>query len=335
MLMFFSIPAIPGALTRFEWLPPVWFLGLYYALQGKATPFLATTAVYAQWALLVSLVTAAVAYVLSYRVFLSSAAEQPDIVNRTLRLPAFVFRLADATVFRTPFERGTFRFILKTLFRSDRHIVILSGSLGLGAALAVQAALNPARGTPALFAVTLTIAYFLITALRFTYAVPSELRANWLFQSGVADPSPDPRAVARKVMLLAAMLFAVLPSTVICAIESGPAVALMHAAYVTLVCAGLAGMLLVGCRTIPFSCAFNTAGVNFALPLAGWFIGYVVFAFGLSGLEVFLMQRPLALSIFLAFGLFTWLVLRHLREETEPIVYEESPGTLELLRISE
>jgi hypothetical protein len=335
MLMFFSIPAIPPALASYEWLPPVWFLGLYYAIQGKASPLLATAATYAQWALVASLITAAVAYLLSYRVFLSSAAEKPDIINRTLRVPAFVFRLADLAIFRTPFERGTYRFILKTLFRSERHIVILSGALGLGAALAVQGALNHPRGTPALFIVTLTAAYFLITTLRFTYAVPSEIRANWLFQSGVADAAPDPRAVARKVMLLAAALLAVVPSTIVCAIEFGVVTALMHAAYVTLVCTGLAGLLLVGCRAIPFSCAFNTTGVNYALPLAGWFIGYLVFAFGLSGLEVFLLARPLALSVFLSAGVFAWLVLRHLREETEPIVYEESPGTLELLRISE
>jgi hypothetical protein len=335
LVMFFSTASVPPALAAYDWLPSVWFLGLYYSLQNKATPLLATMSGYAQWALLLSVVSAAVAYILSYRVFLGSAAETPDIVNRTLRVPAWVFRLTDATFLRNAFERGTFRFVLKTLFRSDRHTVIISGSLGLGAALAMQSALNPARGSIPLFTVTMTMAYFLITGLRFTFAVPSELRANWLFQSAVSDSEPDPRAIARKLILVAVSILVILPSAVVCAVAFGPAIALMHVVFLAIVCSFLAGALLIGSRVIPFTCAIATSGVNFALPVAGYFIGYLVFAFGLSGLEMFLLQRPAALAIFVGIAVLAWLGLRHMREGTEGLVYEESPGAFALLRISE
>jgi hypothetical protein len=335
LIMFVSVPVVATRLDHYEWLPPVWFLGLYYKIHGKATPMLATFAGHAQWALLASFVTAAVAYALSYRVFLTSAAETPDIVNRTLRIPRWVFRMADATLLPTAFERGTFRFMLKTLVRSDRHTVILSGALGLGAALSIGSVMNPARNTPPLFAVTLTMAYFLITALRMTFAVPAELRANWLFQVGVTDHAPDPGATARKMMLLPVVVLVVLPSTAICAYTFGLQMAFMHAVFLIAVCASLVGLLLLNVRAIPFTCSFSSEGTNFGIPLASCFIGYLVFAYGLSRMEAYLLAHPVALVVDLAILAAAWFGVIHLREGHDGLVYEETPGGFELLRISE
>jgi hypothetical protein len=335
LIMFVSIPVVATEFERYAWLPPVWFLGLYYQIHGKATPMLAAFASHAQWALLASFVTAALAYALSYRVFLASAAETPDIVNRTLRIPAWVFRVADATMLPTAFERGTFRFMLKTLVRSDRHTVILSGALGLGAALSIGSIMNPARDTPPLFAVTLTMAYFLITALRMTFAVPAELRANWLFQVGVVDYDPDPGATARKMILLPVLLLIVLPSTVICAYTLGLQMAFMHAVFLIAVCASLAGMLLWNVRAIPFTCSFSSEGTNFGIPLASYFIGYLVFGYGLSRMEAYLLTHPVAFIVDLVILGAIWFGVIRLREGQEGLVYEETPGGFELLRISE
>ncbi|HET8547982.1 MAG TPA: hypothetical protein VFL57_08260 [Bryobacteraceae bacterium] len=335
LLMFFSVPLVVRDLGQYGWLPPVWFLGLYYSIHGKATPLLGSFASCAPWALLSSVVAAAGAYALSYRPFLASAAETPDRVNRRLRIPAVVFRMTDATLLPTAFERGTFRFILKTLVRSDRHTVILMSGLGVAAALAIGFVLNPARNIPPLFAVTLTIAYFLITGLRIAFAVPAELRANWLFQAGVVDYDPDPRSVARKMMLVPALLLVVLPSTLICAISLGGQIAIMHAVFLTAVCASLIGLLLLNVRAIPFTCAFGTEGTNFGIRLAAYFIGYFVFAYGLSGMEVYLLSHPISLIVDLAVLIGVWLAVIRLREGQDALIYENTPGSFDLLRISE
>jgi hypothetical protein len=285
-------------------------------------------------------IVAALSYTAAYRRCFLKSAEIPEIVGSARRFPDWIWRVFDATILRTPFDRGCFRFSVKTLFRSDRHNTVLAAFLGVGAALAVQASVLPARDPGRLgvtnfaLSASLTIAYFLITGLRFCLGISHEERANWMFQSAVSDRAPDARGVTRKIILLftACVLIGMIP---VYTALAGPAVASFHVVYTAIQCIVLLELLLMNMRSIPFTCTYLPGKENVVFALAVYIVGFLVFAHASAEFEYWILMHPYSVYLFLlpmTAGLFA---LRRLREANQQIEYEQPAGDLQLLRLSE
>jgi hypothetical protein len=194
------LPANAAGSLRF--LPSIWFLGLYERVAHTPQPALASLGNWAILALVASILLAGVAYALCYRRHFLRLAETFDNLagasHAGPRLPGWLSRI----LFRGGFEQACTCFTVKVLLRSERHVMIFGGYLGLGLVIIAQTALDDSQ--TALSAVPLLISFFLITGLRFVFDVPAARAANWVFQSA-ADPHPAPSAVIRRFLLLAVL----------------------------------------------------------------------------------------------------------------------------------
>lgn len=346
LLLFFSVPAVTSALKMAGTnnttptlmnLPPAWFLSLYTGLQGHALSALTPMNGVAVRALACSIIAAAFFYAVSYRAYYLRTAETPEVGGGSRRLPNLVFAVLDRVLLRDPFERTCFRFSLRTLFRSDRHCAILAGGLGLGTALAVQSAavsVGGSRATAGELGIALTIVYFLVTSLRFSFGIPAELRSNWIFQTALTHASPNARSVARKILW--ALVMPVLAGAFLLhAVEWGVPMALLHCLYVAIMGAFLIELMLANYRAIPYTCADMPGRGNFVLALAIYAAGYVIFGRGLAALEQWVFSGPGRVIILIFFGAFAAFGIRHMRDDESKITYEGDSESVLLLRLSE
>jgi hypothetical protein len=228
----------------------------------------------------------------------------------------------------------------KTLLRSDRHTGVLAAFLGVGAALAVQACVLPAHDpghfgvTPLTLSGSLTLVFFLITALRLCFGIAQEERANWMFQIAVAQANPDARGVVRKFILLSTAVL-VLASILIYASLAGVGIALVHAAFTMLNAILLLEFLLLGFCNIPFTCTYLPGRENFVLAIVRFATAFLVFAHVAANLEYWLLQRPAFFSAHLIFVGGALFGLKFIQETGLPIEYEQPVSSLQLLRLSE
>jgi hypothetical protein len=150
-------------------------------------------------------------YVLSYYRYFIRIPETLDTTLRN-RKPRNLFpiRLMDRFALRSPFERATYRFAMKTLLRNERHSLLFGAFAGLGFVIASQtlvSAFNERPGSTAaapsaaLISVPLTLAYFLICGLRFVFDLPAEIRANWVHKVILDHRQPESADAARKVVM--------------------------------------------------------------------------------------------------------------------------------------
>jgi hypothetical protein len=264
----FAIPSmlkqLPGTWVRF--LPPIWFLGLCQLIRGKATPSLA---VLGRVALVGSgaLVVAAVAtYALSYRRCFAQIPETTDINPASRREHAsWIFPVLDRTILTSPFQRAAYRFVMKTVLRSEHHGLVLGGFFGLGIVTASQFLFASFNGnavqasslpSPEILAIPLVLSYCTILGVRFVFDIPTEIRANWIFRLYSDKTRHECIPLARKIMLTFVLpwVFAiVLP---VYGYVWGWRVGLLQTAVVTLWSLLLTEVLLLRFRKIPFTCSY-------------------------------------------------------------------------------
>lgn len=168
-----------------SWLPPVWFLGLYQSMLGDPDPGMHVLAGRAVTGLMVSIVLSLFTYAVAYHrhraMLIEGVAVSPKKRDRDLRLLGWLFP--------DPRQHAVIGFMLKTLAGSSQHrmiltayggfglAVLLSGIVGLGAVVG-QAKLPAA----AFIYVHVVMLAFLVVGLRHLFSMPSELKANWIFQ---------------------------------------------------------------------------------------------------------------------------------------------------------
>jgi hypothetical protein len=175
----FSIqPEITSELTRPEWarwLPPIWFLGLYQVLVGDPEPAMRALAYRAVIAL-------GVVIALTFATYLVSYQRRRILLVEGVRLSASGRSLSGIFLgwFVTdPREQAVWAFMLKTLARSSYHRMILVGYVGLAFALVVTGPRSIA--TSFVYFHLITLLFFLVGS-RHVFSIPTELKANWIFQ---------------------------------------------------------------------------------------------------------------------------------------------------------
>jgi len=350
ILMFLLSGRITGELQPYAtnnpaavyWFPPLWFLGLYQTQLGWTNPVFRELASHARMAAGWATAAALAAYVLSYkrhvRRSLESAAEfttQPSAVERGLS------RLLDRFVVRDLLQQAAFYFTWKTLTRSRRHKVFLAAYVAAGCALIFEGlAVLVARGgngwmhhpIPQLLPAPLILSFFILLGMRHVFAVPSELRANWVFQ--VCDRGEGWQCLAgvRKAMIAFGIvpLFALLlPLHVL---FWGWRAALLHMLFCAVISLLLVDILLANFEKLPFTCSYLAGKANLKVSWPIYLFGFTTYASACLTLEYWMFGRPvrflwlaaLVVLVRTALAIYRWRVMG--REVA--LVFDEQPEPL-------
>jgi hypothetical protein len=247
-----------GSVVRvLRWLPSYWFLGLYQQLNGSMHPLLEPLALQAWIGLAGVLCLTPLVYTLSYWRTLRRIVQEPDIVpgRRGLSwLPAFGSRRQTAIG----------QFSMRTLARSRQHRLILGFYLGIG--FAVTCLLLKGSGAVVnqpwrersmlLWAASMMLVVMAAVGTRVAFAMPLDLRANWVFRITGAPGGLESLTANRRALLLLAAVPVWLVTAVVC-------LTIWHSRQNAghLVALGFLGMIvadicLLGFRKIPFTCSW-------------------------------------------------------------------------------
>jgi CubicO group peptidase (beta-lactamase class C family) len=240
-----------------KWVPSYWFLGLFHELNGSMHPILAPLARRAWTGLVIVVCGTGVAYTLSYLRTLRRIVEEPDITPGSRRfgwLPSF----------GSPVQTAIGQFSVRTLVRSRQHRVILAFYWGIGFALtifllkapAIQDGTTTAGADTSLLAASIVMMVLAVAGMRVVFALPLDLRANWIFRVTPVAPARECVAATRRALLLLSAAPVWTGSTVLC-LRLWP----WRQATVHLVVLGLLGVLLGdlalrGFWKLPFTCSY-------------------------------------------------------------------------------
>ena len=327
----FAVPAklanLQDSLVRF--LPPVWFLGLCQVIRDRATASLAMLGRLALVDTGVVLAASVLIYAIGYRkcfMRIPESVELPPAERARNPLGALVFRVLDRVVLTTPFQRAGYRFVVRTLFRSEDHSLVLGGFVGLGIVTASQflfASFNvpndASTSVPSaeILAVPLILTYCLMLGVRFAFELPTELRANWIFQLCVDKEKPECVPLGSKVMLSFVVPWVIVIALPAYAYIWGPVVGLLHTVVVIAWSVLLSEILLLKFRKIPFTCPFPEFH-NAAAIVAIWYVlGFVAFAMVTAQLEHIAFVHPALAAVLLAVAGGVGYLLSRLRRDIQ------------------
>jgi hypothetical protein len=340
-----QLASSPGLAIRF--LPSAWFIALCQQLRGKGNP---TFSELSRWALLspgVLLVIALVAYGVSYRRHFIRIPERGDFDPAMGPSPlSWATGWVEAKLFRSAFQSGCGKFVLRTLLRNEKHLLALTSFAGLGFVLASHALIHAFGGgvnqeallsSDALSA-PFVLGYCLIVGLRFTYEIPVDLRANWIFRTLVDVKAHESSATAVRASLVFVVPWLVAVVFPIYVYTAGLPMAVLHTAIVMAWLLLLAQVVFHKFNKIPFTCAYPKFQQNAVLSVLLWFLGFSAFATVIPRIERWILPAPFRAMVFLPIFAVTWLVLRQVRKNTMEadtrLIFEEAPSTdLEVLQI--
>jgi CubicO group peptidase (beta-lactamase class C family) len=320
-----------------QWLPSYWFLGLYRQLNGSMHPALQPLAARAWIGLSAVVCVAAATYTLSYWRTLRKIVEEPDIAPGSPRwswLPRF----------GSQSQTAIGQFSVRTLARSKQHRLILGFYLGIGLAIislmlkgSPAASSNPWREeSMLLWAASSLMIVLAAVGTRAAFALPLDLRANWIFRVTGTRAGLETLAASRRALLLLSVAPVWIVTAALClAIWPGR----QNAAHLAVL--GLLGMIvadicLLRFPKIPFTCSYLPGKSRVHMVLLA--------AFGalLAGPEIAMLERHAlretgSMALMLALLAVVWVALRRTtvalaaREEQELRFEEEmSPAVLGL-----
>ena len=316
--------------------PSYWFLGLFQALNGSSA--LAPLAQRAWTGLALAMLGTAIAYGLSYFRTLRRIAEEPDITPSVARmrwLPAFG---------NTP-QTALVQFSVRTLLRSAPHRVILAFYWGLGFAVAMivlktprgqqlaevsVAAAWPGTSVPMLVS-SIVMAGCAVLAARLAFAMPRDLRANWIFR--IVPVRGGPRYVAaRRRAFVAVSAAPVLAAAAVVFFWMWP----WRPVLGHLLALGLLSMIFVelalsGTQKIPFTCSYlpGRSHTHVVVPVA--LVIVLPATIRAAQFERDALQDPVAYGVMLGGLGLAWAAVRwrNARRETAtgaPPEFEDDPA---------
>jgi hypothetical protein len=345
---FRRVPGTPPTWTRL--LPSCWFLGLCQSLRGHADPSLTALASLALPGFGAVIVIAFGVYAVGYqRHFIHIAeiteGESSERAANKLWLSAWF----DQRVLRTPFQRGGFRFVWKTLFRSEAHRLVLAGIGGLGLVLASQELLSAFEDSQPAdkamvsadgLSIPLVLAFFIIVGLRMVFEIPVELRSNWIFRLMLDAEKHECEPLARRVMLASVLPWVLLISFPIYAYFGGWVIGGLHTAVVVAWSVLLTEVVLIRFRKLPFTCSLPLFQQHSIVTLLGCVFGFFLFAVITPQMEEWAFADPVRMIVFIPLIAAAWYVPRHIRQnamdvEKELLFEETQTRAVEVLQLGD
>ena len=350
--------AVPQLLRRVSgpapawtfFLPSNWFVGLCQVLRGRGTPALLELSRLTLPGIAVVAMVALGMYAVGYRRHFVRIAELAEtaVVARSPRR-TWLGKWIDDGVLRTPFQKGCFRFVGKTLLRSEAHRLVMTAVGGLALVLASQALMGAFEGarsaraaarTPEALSIPFILTFLVICGLRVVFELPAELRANWVFQLTLDRDRQESEALARRVILISVLPWMVGITFPVYLYLCGMAIAWLHTFFVLVWTLLLTNLLLTRFRKLPFACTLPVFKQHSIVILLGFCFGYLLYGVSLPEFESSALREPARfLSILPAMGV-ALAIPRYLARNTieldRKLVFEDAGArTVELLRLSE
>jgi hypothetical protein len=297
--------------SRFQFgvLPPVWFIGVTETLwTGKKDIFFVEMAHRATLGLAISLLVSLAAYAISFRRSFVRIPETADVGPlprvRSLSFPRAVL---DTTLLRAPNVRACYRFVSRTLLRNEAHLQVVFSFAAIGVIVAAEnvrdafsvPALDRANPTANLLGVPFILAFCVLVGMRLAFAIPADLRANWLFRLWITSGDDIARPVARRVLTMLSLSWLLPACFVYSVLLWGWFVASIHAAIFAACCIALVEILLVRFRTIPFTCPYPAFQSHSALLGVAGLFGFIAFAIYLPEFEAWALESLWRVSLFI------------------------------------
>ena len=333
--MIHSLAENPQAFLKL--VPPLWFLALDQTLLGRGDPALSSLGGWSVMATGVVLVCAIVTYALGYhRCFSRDSETMVSLPAAGGFLTPRIFAIFDRFLFRSSFERATFRFTMRALIRGPNQALVVGWFVGVGIVIASQS-LFAAIGTPShaldrfpsveILGVPLALAYFLILGLRCAFDIPANFRANWLFRLTVNPETRECAMLARKVIFVFLAPALILICFPLYARFWGWRTSLIHTAIVGAMCAVLAEISLMRFRKIPFTCSAPNFRSHAIVAILIYIVGFFAFSTFPAAVERWAFDNPVRFLAFVPFLTGVWLALRawrgNLSHLDTRIIFEE------------
>jgi CubicO group peptidase (beta-lactamase class C family) len=317
--------------------PSYWFLGVFHQLNGSMHPALAPLARRAWTALAIAVGVTASAYLLAYVRTLRQIVEEPDIVPG-------VRGAGWSPRFGGPLPTAVGQFSVRTLLRSRQHRVILAFYLGIAFALMVWflkspsvqkelAERDPWRQVNApMLAASIIAMGFWIVGTRVVFALPLDLRANWVFRAAPVAAGPAILAARRRTMFALSVLPAWIAAAAVFLWLWPWRPALIHLGALALFGMAAAEVCLRGPQKIPFTCSYLPGKSN--MNVAFWLYVLVVFQ-AINGatkweISAFDDDRKLAkmfLTLAMAAAVLRWRSSSEAESNVAELRYEEQPDS--------
>ena len=329
--------------------PSAWFVSACQWLRGRANPAMEELAWLCVPGLIGVILVAFGAYAIGYRRHFAKIAELADGTAISHEPWGWRFGFLQNVLLPTPFLRGCFRFVARTLMRSEAHRLVLTGVGGLALVLASQALMNASQSAPSMQKAALTpealsipfiLTFLLIVGLRIVFEIPVEIRANWIFQLLLDADVEVSELLARRVILIAVLPLVVLGTFVAYLYFSGLLVAALHTLVVAVWAVLLTNILLIRFRKLPFTCSLPVFKQHSIVILISFCFGFLIYAESTPEFEASALAEPVRMLGLIPVVLVAWLVPRYLEKNTmeleRKLIFEESAArTVERLGLSE
>jgi hypothetical protein len=317
-------------------LPSYWFLGLFEQLNGSMQAALVPLAGRAWIALAIGGCATTLVYLLSFFRTLRRIAEEPDIVPR-FRGSSWLPRFGGSL------DTAVGQFSVRTLLRSRQHRLILAFYLGMGFALTtifikmlpahqqlwVASSISPWRHPNApLIVSSVLMMFFGVIGTRALFAMPLDLRANWIFRITPIGELPKCLAADRRALLVLAVApIWVGSAAVFLRLWPWPSAA-GHLVILALLGVLMAEITLAGFHKIPFTCSYlpGKSNVNRTFWVCIGF--FVLLLYKAAAVELHALEDPASYTMIitilvLAAILARWRTATLARSEV--LVFEQLP----------
>ncbi len=333
-------------------MPSCWFLGLCQSLslRGRASPVLAELSRLALPGVAAVLGIALCAYAVGYQRHFVRIAEIADTTAtarslRTSRMGGFVDRL----LLRSPFQKAGFRFICKTLLRSEAHRLVLTAIGGLSLVLASQALMDAfenakswpqAMLSPDALSIPFILSFLLIVGLRLVFEIPVDLRSNWIFQLMLDRDGEQCEPLARKVILILLLPWLLPVTFLLYLYVHGWLIASLHTLLVATWAVLLTNIVLVRFRKLPFTCTLPLFKQHSFVTLLSVCFGFLLYAVHTPEFESSALENPLRMIGLVPFAAVAWYIPHHLAKSAidieRKLIFEEAPTrTIEVLQLGD
>jgi hypothetical protein len=350
----FAVPdllrRVNGPAPAWTWIfPSCWFVSLCQLLRDRANPAMAQLARLCIPGIALLALLAFCAYAIGYRrhfVRISESADDTSVVHVSTPL---IWSSLERFVLRTPFQRGCFRYVAKTLLRSEAHRLVLTGVGGLAMVLASQAWMHAFEGvksarqaamTADALSIPFVVSFLLIMGLRIVFEIPSDLRSNWIFQLMLDPDHQECEPLARRVILLLVLPWILVITLAAYLYLEGPMVAVLHTAVVGTWSCLLTNTLLVRFRKLPFTCSLPVFKQHSIVIFISLCFGFLIYGGSTAEFESSALIEPIRMLTLLPVAGVAWYIPRYLGKNTidfeKKLIFEEaSTRSVELLRLSE
>lgn len=343
-----NLPLRPPSWTLL--LPSSWFVAMCQSLRDRATPALIQLGHLTIPAVIAVTLIAFGTYAIGYHRHFLRIAELSEAISSGTPSPlSRIYHCLDRTILDTAFQRAAFRFVCKTLLRSEEHRLLLTGVGGLGIVLASQELMNAvevtksarqaALSTQAL-SIPFILSFLIIVGLRAVFEIPAEVPSNWIFRLVLDPEHQECESLAKNVILMAVfpwIVFGVFPLYVHLV---GLRIALLHSIVILGWSLLLTNVVLIRFRKLPFTCTRPVFKQHSIVILIAVGFGFLLFAASLPEFESWALLSPVRLLSMFPSALITWYVPHRLgknamAEERRLIFEDVPPNTLELIQLSD